>query len=83
MNVATISEQQVFSSIAGGQASSPLTEAIDHAELMYQRGAGCMTVVETNAGIQIFSEFSMNVRSKEVIRCLYSAPDGFYYPMSA
>ncbi len=86
MNNATnvISEQQVFRSIAGAHVSSELSEAIDRAEDLNRRGAGEQSVVRTkNGNIEVFSEFTMVVRTRDVVESLYVAPHGFIFPMSA
>lgn len=80
----SITEAQVATSFAGARPQTLISVAINKATEIAGKGLCNMTVVRTkNNGVEIFSEYQMNVAKDEINEVVYSTDYGFIFSEAA
>ena len=75
----TITEEQGFHSIIDFKARTGVSIEIDRAIQMSEQSGGNMTVVKTSLGLEVFSDYQMQVAKEIILEAIYSANGGFIY----
>lgn len=80
----SITEAQVLTSFSGARPQTLISIAINKAIEIAEKGLCNMTVVRTkNNGVEIFSEYQMNVAKDEIVEAVYSTDNGFIFSVAA
>lgn len=73
----SITEEQGFRSIKGFQASTSISKEIERAIQMSEKSGANMTVVKTSSGLEVFTDYQMQVAKEIISQAIYTANGGF------